>query len=367
MILGSFSRITSSTKFIPEIDGLRFVAIFMVVIWHCNRNFCNITDFDSNGMLRTISLCGSKGVEVFFVISGFILSLPFAKNRYLGHSAPDLGKYYIRRVTRLEPPYVIALLIFFALKLSTGVISNFSDGFPHFVSSLFYCHNIIYGEASLIHAVAWSLEVEIQFYILTPVLVRVFFLGVTHRWLVFLFIVIIWPFIADQLDFGKYSLLGQIQYFFSGFVLVDIYLLHMNRFRTPSITYDILGVAAIMLFAWVYFRYGEVKSAFAVLIIIFSICAFCGKCLNALLTKTWIITIGGMCYSIYLIHNPMIYLFGGIAKKLIPVHNAWLALAIHDAAALFGILLASAIYFKLVERPCMNPNWVRDLGQKNRR
>ena len=60
-------------------------------------------------------MVGFRGVELFFVISGFILGLPFAAHYLKGAAPVSLRKYYLRRLTRLEPPYIVALLVLFIL------------------------------------------------------------------------------------------------------------------------------------------------------------------------------------------------------------------------------------------------------------
>jgi peptidoglycan/LPS O-acetylase OafA/YrhL len=74
-----FRRITNHKRFIPQIDGLRFVAISSVVMVH-------IWDSLERGAVHPpFSIDGDiakRGVELFFVISGFILGVPFA-SRYL--------------------------------------------------------------------------------------------------------------------------------------------------------------------------------------------------------------------------------------------------------------------------------------------
>src|SRR4051812_10470409 len=82
----SLSRVTSSGAFIAEIDGLRFLAIAPVVIFHV-RNYLAAhpvaayvapPESDWAGL---ITRHGHYGVQLFFVISGFVLALPFAKSR----------------------------------------------------------------------------------------------------------------------------------------------------------------------------------------------------------------------------------------------------------------------------------------------
>jgi len=83
-VLSRFQRITSSGKFIAEIDGLRFVAIASVAMFQIHRYLENANQFTYTQPDASFKRClvvfasGWRGVEIFFVISGFILALPFA-------------------------------------------------------------------------------------------------------------------------------------------------------------------------------------------------------------------------------------------------------------------------------------------------
>src|SRR5207302_6729140 len=83
-ILARLSRETTSGRFIPEMDGLRFVAIAMVVLFHLNGYLTakavspQYAFTARSDWITQVALVGFRGVELFFVISGFILGLPFA-------------------------------------------------------------------------------------------------------------------------------------------------------------------------------------------------------------------------------------------------------------------------------------------------
>ena len=119
-----YRRITSSGQFISEIDGLRFIAIFSVYIYHLAGDVLRHSppaypqSLGSSKWIFCITQILNVGVPLFFVISGFILSLPFAEAGRKLRKQVSLKKYFLRRLTRLEPPYFVCLVIFLSSKWS---------------------------------------------------------------------------------------------------------------------------------------------------------------------------------------------------------------------------------------------------------
>src|SRR5207237_5159619 len=116
---------------------------------------------------------GHYGVELFFVISGFVLALPFASHYLKGKPAVELPRYYIRRAVRIIPSYLIILVVFFwgLVWFQGRSIANLG---PNFLASVFYMSGLFYAQQSVINPVAWTLEIEVQFYILVPILTLIY-------------------------------------------------------------------------------------------------------------------------------------------------------------------------------------------------
>src|SRR5436190_533424 len=84
-ITGRLGRITSSTRLIPEVNDLRFMAITSVVLFHLTVHFAApsgpaCAQHGRRTWLYSYLLQGDKGVQLFFAISGFVLALPFARH-----------------------------------------------------------------------------------------------------------------------------------------------------------------------------------------------------------------------------------------------------------------------------------------------
>ena len=119
-------------------------------------------------------------VRLFFALSGLIVCLPFARRYRTGMPPRPAGRFYLGRLVRIAPPYILSCVIYFlaiVLPFRHHDFTNyFRAFFPHLAGSLFYLHGPLYGEASWINGVAWTLEVEAQFYLITPLLAMIFLL-----------------------------------------------------------------------------------------------------------------------------------------------------------------------------------------------
>ncbi|HKS92577.1 MAG TPA: acyltransferase [Tepidiformaceae bacterium] len=368
-ILSHLSRRTTSGQFIPEIDGLRFASITLVVLFHlCGYTAAKATvghfDGAADNFVALLGSTGHFGVQLFFIISGFVLALPFARYRLLDGPRPQLGAYYLRRLTRLEPPYIVAMVSIFAVaSLFFGVSARALA--PHLAASLAYVHNLLYGTGSTINVVAWSLEVEVQFYLLAPVLALVFLVpnGVARRSAIVAAIVAIvliqciWPF-GDRLAL---SLPHYLQFFLLGFLIAD---LHLMTWRVPSERtqlWDVLGMASWIGMIAVWMLVPNPSALFLALAFLTFCATFRGRLVRAVFCNPWIATIGGMCYSIYLLHYPIISALGRRTSPLAAGHDFIAHLLVQMVLMLPIVLIASTVFFVLVERPCMRKDWPQRL------
>lgn len=386
MNLSKFRRITSGGNIIPEIDGLRFIAILSVMMLHCaDIIYGRVADanliypdpqiallppvLQHRALLLRFLNHGHYGVEVFFVISGFILALPFARHYICGDKPVRYSTYLLRRVTRLEPPYLVSLLLRTALWIILGTYPLRMLLVHLFYSSL-YLHGFRYGHASLISNVAWSLETEVQFYLLAPFISKIFALrgAWTRRLLLVAAILICTP--IQQALIPNWTLWVRggvwdgaitnfLQFFLAGLLVADFFVDGWERIPTTWF-WDLICIPGWVLLFWVNlvpFHYIA-----PLLLPVLFIGAFKGRLVRAFIRIPLVSVIGGMCYSIYLTHFTIL----SIAMKL-PLH---LRLPI-DAQLAFGFLVAiplavifGAIYFRLLERPCMDRYWPQKLWSR---
>lgn len=166
-----------SGRRIPELDGIRGIAIFMVLVFH--YVVCQIqTDAQGPGAYIAQALAFTwSGVDLFFVLSGFLIGGILLDNR---QSPTYFKTFYIRRVCRIFPLYFMWLAPFL---LIVHLIPAFSNPGEHPVGWLFnqsipgwsyatFTQNFVMADRGTFGAnwlgITWSLAVEEQFYIVLP-------------------------------------------------------------------------------------------------------------------------------------------------------------------------------------------------------
>lgn len=371
------SRITTPGRvFIPQVDGLRFVAIITVIAYHVRLiglyHLGYPADEPAGDVVNQAFAAGHYGVFLFFMVSGFILSLPFARQYLAGGKKISLRDYFIRRVTRIEPPYVIHLAVLFLLcalvyrRLATHASLYGDEGWLHYAAthigaSLFYANGFIFGVHPYPNMVLWSLETEVQFYILAPVLAKIF--AVRNPWWrrgILAAAIFLFPLLAG-LFAGHYvvwaSLAGNIQFFLAGFLIADLYVSeNLRPGRSASGTaWDLMFISAGIAVVWVPFRGGW---GWLLPWVLFAAClaAFLGRLTPIVLSRPWIATIGGMCYTIYLYH---LLVISALFRATIYLQTKvlWLDLLVQFLVMTPVILTVSALLFVLFERPFMRRDW----------
>ena len=362
-------RITAGGNYLPEIDGLRFIAIAMVVCIMHLGNYVKTPVLGSapgqQAWLERLILEGGYGVSIFFIISGFILSYPFARHHFSDGQPIHLKAYFVRRFSRIEPPYIVSLIIYFLFRVWVLHYDSFAHLLPHFIASAFYVHNFAYQSASAINGVAWSLEVETQFYILMPLL-SLFFLIRNKSWRYFIFIllIIIGTVYSYATKFTTPNFVKNSGYFLTGMLLTDLYIHRSGELNNKWIPVGaailFIGILVIPSYSYTLYYCGLKLMITA----LFMYWVLTNPVLKKIMSCTWITIIGGMCYSIYLIHMGVIGLLSKHFAATRLSENNLLNATWHYGIALLLVLGASTLFYVLVERPTMQKDWYKHIFRK---
>lgn len=156
---------------IPVINGLRGIAVITIVLRHIFAPAIRATTgMVTTGIITLYPLApvfaSNEAVRLFFVLSGFVLTLPYAAGRRHMGSIADAGSFYARRARRLLPLLIVVLLV--AVCMQSSSVSSFIHGLWTNVRAM-----VIFTEAvprPPANPPLWSLRVEIWFSLLLPIL-----------------------------------------------------------------------------------------------------------------------------------------------------------------------------------------------------
>jgi peptidoglycan/LPS O-acetylase OafA/YrhL len=175
--------VNNRVKKIPELDGIRGMAILMVIVWHYfNGQLGPVEASPLASFAKSTSWCWS-GVDLFFVLSGFLIGGIIIDKR---DSDNFLRVFFTRRALRIIPVYGLLLIAFFTLRsmLDAARFGWLFNGDMPDGSYLTFTQNIFMGLSNRFGGnflgVTWSLAVEEQFYLIVPFLCLAF---PRKRWL----------------------------------------------------------------------------------------------------------------------------------------------------------------------------------------
>ena len=157
----------STTARLTTIDAMRGVAILAVCWYHLTNGNSR---FLPDGIIKASGTNGWVGVEIFFVISGFVIPYSLYHG---GYRLASFGRFILKRFIRLDPPYLVAILIAIGLEYISVNTPGFS-GPPDNISIVqVLLHlgfiNVFFGYPWL-NPVFWTLAIELQYYLIAGLL-----------------------------------------------------------------------------------------------------------------------------------------------------------------------------------------------------
>lgn len=179
---GALAGPDCSSGYLPSLDGIRFFAAFAVLIHHFEQIKSEIGLPSIWNESQMVQFAGKEGVRLFFVLSGFLISLLLIKE-LKKNSKIDFGKFVMRRILRIWPVYFLTVaLAFFVLPVvldlpasaTPNLFACVGNVHQHFLAKLvLYCcflPNLCLFLFPVVPAAGhcWSLGVEEQFYLFWP-------------------------------------------------------------------------------------------------------------------------------------------------------------------------------------------------------
>jgi peptidoglycan/LPS O-acetylase OafA/YrhL len=319
------------------LDGLRLLAALAVVGWHLTAAPTAGWDGHPFGGLTAVTRYGWLGVELFFLISGFVICM--------SGWGRSVGEFAASRVARLYPAYWLAVLV------AAGVLAAFAGPgsdrltWPQLAANLTMLQNPL--GVRDIDPSYWTLAVELRFYLLFSIVLAI---GVTYRRVVYF--CVIWlavsVFVAGQPWLAWLVSAENVPYFVAG---IALFLVH--RFGATPLLW------ALVTASWLLALYrldshidatlhdrsaGTWLPAAAVVTACFGIMILVATGRLNRFDPGWLVTAGALTYPLYLIHQSLGVTVIGRLHRVVPAG----LLLTGVVAALLGL---AWLIHRFVERP----------------
>ena len=337
-------------KYRPEIDGLRALAVLPVIFFHAGS---------------TLVPGGFLGVDVFFVISGFLITSILIKE--CSNNSFTFSDFYLRRIRRIAPALIVVIAITSVVSFYIMVPYDLKNYGQSIVASIFSANNILLYLTSGYWSTAaefkplyhtWSLAVEEQYYLIAPIII----------WMVFS---------ASSKNFKR-----NMYYVLSVICLISFIIACYSTSKNREFSFLMLssraweiaagGIAAIVhstiknknnvlagsglllvLISYIFIYGGFSHPGFETLLPVAGACLYlvhadsrsgCGR----LMSSKILVFIGAISYSLYLWHQP-IFAFIRLNSRQEPS-------VIYFFMAIPAIFLLSYASYVLIEKPFRNKN-----------
>jgi peptidoglycan/LPS O-acetylase OafA/YrhL len=303
--LKSLSKIPkelSADKF-PSLDGMRAICIGLVVLAHLSNAY------PLNDSMRTIfRQIGILGVQVFFVISGFLITTLLLKEK-INTGNISLRSFYIRRGLRILPVAFLYLICMFVLNR----IFQLNIPAASFIGAVFFLSNLARFHGGWYTDHYWSLSIEEQYYLVFPLMLKKFTAKIHWAILFFIFFIILLRIIAYSQRFPDWpwlQTLGWLIYQSDGVLTGSLLSVLCFRNIIPFnflIRYSLIFSLILPFLIWAFHAnllgYGAINPFIACLLIsIFLLCNIIkqGTVFYNFLNNKHIMFIGKLSFSIYI-------------------------------------------------------------------
>lgn len=313
-------------KYLPSVTLIRGLAALAVCLFHFTKGFVS----NINSISEVFMPYAWVGVEVFFVISGFVipyalLGLPFKGKHY--------GGYLLKRLVRIEPAYLSSILLIIGLNYVSSLFTIY-QGQPFTVSG----HNVLlhlgylveFFDGTWMNPVYWTLAIEFQYYLVIGFLLILWNRNNTYLTIVTLVVFFALSFIPqDTVRFFRHT-----DIFTIGIVGAFYKKEYINKI------YFLLLVTLIGIVIYIHHSY---------VITILSMGAILGIAFwNNVRGFNWLVFFGNISYSLYLLHVPIGGRVINISRRFVlGTSGKFLVIFI----AMVVSVIAAYLFYLFIEKP----------------
>ena len=223
--------------------------------------------------------------------------------------------------------------------------------------NLFYVHNIFYDSGpSILGVLLWTLEIEVQFYLIAPLLAQIFRLSKIFRRTLLVSLIFLIPIFNLFINTNFIWLFNYLFYFLIGFLISDLYISEESLKLSPGVSF-LVGISSFFVFSFIDITRLIGKNIFIVVLFLMVYLILNNNFWKRIFGQKTIATIGGMCYSIYLVHTVAISGFGNTTVFWLFTSFYTLNIFLQMALLVPLIILVSSIFYIFFERPFMDKDW----------
>lgn len=220
------------------LDGMRGIAVLLVLWYH----IWEISWLPAPApWLQFIPETGFIGVHLFFFLSGFVITFPFVRAQLAGEPQPTWGHFAWRRFIKIVPSYVLSIVVAYAIGYAV-LNRNGAAPWQEIITHLLFIHTWWQSTYGSINGVLWTLAVEVEFYLIFPLVWWCFSRRAVLTTLAMLAIALVWRVHAAQCCFGLQmpllveNLPGYLDIFACGMFSAWIFARFGHRLRAPEIS-----------------------------------------------------------------------------------------------------------------------------------
>jgi peptidoglycan/LPS O-acetylase OafA/YrhL len=332
-----------------RLEAVRAVAALAVIVEHCYGYAHNYDPAAIFGSFRDRLLAATgNGVDLFYALSGYLLFLPFARWCWADAEAPDLGRYSRNRAVRILPLYYVVIFTYLVVEGATR---------SQWWAFLTFTQNFFRGSLLQIDAPTWSIVVEVEFYVVLPLVGWLLFRttrgsalrgAAALAGLVGLTLALNLSVTGDSPLSWQYSPATNAFYFLPGMVLAYLACQRPERVtsRLPRLLrrsdlWVATGVALWMVHAWLW-SHNELLALGCFLVLAACVLPLDRGLATTVLQLRVLGLVGMVSYSIYLWHAPIVEALARVVPAGFP------GLLVASVAASLAV---GTVSYAVVERP----------------
>lgn len=347
-----------SKLFFKGLNELRAIAAFCVILHHlelyCFRekrmSLANVPFFD-----YFVINIGKNGVYLFFVLSGFLITYLLLKEKETP-SGINIKNFYIRRVLRIWPLFMIVTLVAVAIPWLVSH-TTFFDSEKYYLklihdADLYSTQNMLlyflflsnFAEPIVGAAQTWSVSVEEQFYLVWPQIIK----RVAGKYLLYAFLILflgIMAYKALHLPYSEYLSRIPLEIMAVGGMFAYFWYSHKEKIEPYLMRNDLFLVVLALVILTLFFPVPKPLVGFIFgLLIVFVISERPFNLRNSVLAY-----LGTISYGIYMYHPLMVFIASAVANQFFATEDIPYKLAFYVLTITFTIVISQASY-RFVEK-----------------